>query len=94
MEQARIYVIVETLNGIPYVYGAALTEDNAVIVADRLADAVVETGAIPKVTPLRYDTPATTEPREIRRYEFRRGAEFPPYRVQVLEMEANTNPDY
>lgn len=94
MEQARIYVIVETLNGTPYVAGGALTEDNAVIAADKLADAVVNTGAIPKVTPKRYDTPPTTEPREIRRYEFRRAEGFPSYSIAVLEMEADTNPDY
>lgn len=94
MEQARIYVIVETLNGTPYVHGAALTEDNAVITADKLADNVVYTGAIPKVTPRRYDTPPTEEPREIRRYEFRRAAEFPTYTVTVLEMLAATNADY
>lgn len=94
MEQARIYVIVETLNGTPYVHGGALTEDNAVIAADKLADNVVNTGAIPKVTPRRYDTPPTEEPREIRRYEFRRAEGFPTYTVTVLEMLANTNPDY
>jgi len=94
MEQAKIYVVVETLNGVPYVYGGALTEDNAVILADKLADYVVNTGAIPKVTNIPHDTPPTTEPREIRRYEFRRAAEYPPYKLQVLEMEAATNPDY
>lgn len=94
MEQAKIYIVIETTNGTPYVVGGALTEENAVILADKLADNVVNTGAIPKVTPKRYDTPPTTEPREIRRYEFRRGPEFPPYLVTVLEMEAETNPDY
>lgn len=94
MEQSRIYVIVEDLNGSPYVAGGAFTEDDAVIAADRLADNVVNTGAIPKVTTHRYDAPPTDEPREIRRYEFKRAAEFPPYRIQVLEMAAITNPDY
>lgn len=94
MEQAKIYVVIETMNGTPYVAGGALTEDNAVILADRLADNVVNTGAIPKVTPTRYKTPPTTEPREIRRYDFRRAEELPPYRITVLEMEAETNPDY
>ena len=91
---ARIYVIVETMNGTPYIAGGALTEDNAVIAADKLADNVVNTGAIPKVTPRNYATPPTTEPREIRRYEFKRPANFPPYHITVLEMEAETNPDY
>ena len=82
------------MNGTPYVAGAALTEDNAVILADKLADNVVNTGAIPKVTPTRYKTPPTTEPREIRRYEFRRPQDIPPYGVYVLEMLETTNPDY
>ena len=94
MEQGKIYVVIETMNGTPYVAGGALTEDNAVILADRLADNVVNTGAIPKVTPRQYDAPPTTEPREIRRYEFRRAEGLPSYVVTVLEMEAETNPDY
>lgn len=94
MEQAKIYVVIEHLAGVPCVVGGALTQDNAEILADRLADNVVNTGAIPKVTPTHYDTPPTTEPREIKRYEFRRGPEFPAYKVQILEMEAETNPDY
>lgn len=73
MEQAKIYVVQVTENGTARVVGGALTEDNAVILADKFADAVVNTGAIPKVTPTGYDTPTGTEPREIRRYEFRRG---------------------
>ena len=94
MEQAKIYVVIETLNGTPYVAGGALTEDNAVILADRLADNVVNTGAIPKVTNRKHDTPPTTEPRELRRYDFRRAEDLPPYSVTVLEMLAETNPDY
>ena len=69
-------------------------EDNAVILADKFADAVVNTGAIPKVTPRGYDTPTGTEPREIRRYEFRRGAGFPQVVISVLEMLEETNPEY
>ena len=94
MEQARIYVVVDIMNGVPYVYGAALTLDNAVIMADKLADNVVNTGAIPKVTPRQYETPPTTEPREIRRYDFIRADGMQDYCVQVLEMEEITNPDY
>ena len=94
MEQAKIYVVQVTEDGTARVAGGALTEDNAVILADKFADAVVNTGAIPKVTPRRYDTPPTEEPREIRRYEFRRAEGFPTYTVTVLEMLANTNPDY
>ena len=95
MEQAKLYVVIETIGeAAPYVYGGALTEDNAVILADGLADNVVNTGAIAKVTDIKHDTPATTEPREIRRYEFRRAADLPTYKIQVLEMLAATNPDY
>lgn len=95
MEQAIIYTVQETTHGTTRTVGAALTQDNAEILADRFADAVVNTGAIPKVTPTRYDTPPTTDPREIRRYEFRRtGAGTLPVVIQVLEMEAETNPDY
>lgn len=95
MEQAKIYVVQVTENGTARVVGGALTEDNAVILADKFADAVVNTGAIPKVTPTGYDTPTGTEPREIRRYEFRRaGVGYIPVTVQVLEMLAETNPDY
>ena len=94
MEQQNVFVVVETMNGTPYVYGAALTEDNAVVMADRLADNVVNTGAIVKVTNTPHDTPPTTEPREIRRYEFKRADNMPRYSVQVLQMEAETNPNY
>lgn len=90
MEQAKIYVVFETILGGPYIAGAALTEDNAVIMADRIADAVVNSGAIPKVTTRRYDEPPTDEPREIRRYEFRGR----PGHIAVLEMAAATFPDY
>lgn len=62
--------------------------------ADKFADAVVNTGAIPKVTPRGYDTPTGTEPREIRRYEFRRGPGFPQVVISVLEMLEETNPEY
>lgn len=89
MEQAKIYVVQETTNGTARVVGGALTEDNAVILADKFADAVVNTGAIPKITP------TGTEPREIRRYEFRRaGVGYIPVTVQVLEMLEETNPEY
>jgi len=94
MEQARIYVVIEHLNGTPYVVGASLTEDNAVILADKLADNVVNGGAIPKVTNHHYDTAPTEEPREIRRYEFRRPQGSTPYHVTVLEMLETTNPNY
>lgn len=95
MEQAKIYVVQVTENGTARVVGGALTEDNAVILADKFADAVVNTGAIPKVTPTGYDTPTVTEPREIRRYEFRRGgAGFPQVVISVLEMLEETNPGY
>lgn len=95
MEQAKIYVVQVTENGTARVAGGALTEDNAVILADKFADAVVNTGAIPKVTPTGYDTPTGTEPREIRRYEFRRGgAGFPQVVISVLEMLEETNPGY
>lgn len=94
MEQARIYFIVEDLDGSPYVAGGALTENDAVIAADRLADNVVNTGATPKVTTYGYDVPPTEEPREIRRYEFKRSPDFPPYRITVLECSPITNPDY
>ena len=94
MKQAKIYVVQVTETGTARVAGGALTEDNAVILADKFADAVVNTGAIPKVTPRRYDTPTGTEPREIRRYEFRRGAGFPQVVISVLEMLEETNPEY
>ena len=95
MKQAKIYVVQVTEAGTARVAGAALTEDNAVILADKFADAVVNTGAIPKVTPRRYDTPTGTEPREIRRYEFRRGgAGCPQVVISVLEMLEETNPEY
>jgi len=95
MEQAKIYVVQVTEDGAARVAGGALTEDNAVILADKFADAVVNTGAIPKVTPRGYDTPTGTEPREIRRYEFRRGgAGFPQVVISVLEMLEETNPEY
>ncbi len=94
MEQAKIYVVQVTEDGTARVAGGALTEDNAVILADKFADAVVNTGAIPKVTPRGYDTPTGTEPREIRRYEFRRGPGFPWVVISVLEMLEETNPEY
>ena len=89
-----IFVVQETTHGTARVIGAALTQDNAEILADKFADAVVNTGAIPKVTPTRYDGPASTDPREIRRYQFRRGSQYLPVEVVILEMEAETNPDY
>lgn len=92
--ETTIYTVQNTAHGSTRIVGAALTEDNAVILADTLADALVNTGAIPKVTPIRYDTPPTTEPREIRRYEFRRGGGYIPVEVAIFEMLETTNPDY
>ena len=40
------------------------------------------------------DTFTGTEPREIRRYEFRRGPGFPQVVISVLEMLEETNPEY
>ena len=94
MKQAKIYVVQVTEAGTARVAGGALTEDNAVILADKFADAVINTGAIPKVTPRGYDTPTGTEPREIRGYEGRRGAGFPQVVISVLEMLEETNPEY
>lgn len=94
MEQGKIYVVIETLEKTPHLYGGALTEDNAVIMADAVADYIVNTGAIPKVTDTKYTEPPTTNPREIRRYEFRRAGEIVAYQIQVFEMVAATNPDY
>lgn len=90
---ARIYVITETREGTPYVWGAALTEDNAVIFADKLADYYVNLGRVPKVTNTKTDL-RPTEPREIRRYEFKPRPGFPAVQISVLEMEPITNPDY
>lgn len=95
MEQTIIYTVQETTHGTTRTVGAALTQDNAVILADKFADMVVNMGAILKLTPTKYDTPPTTDPREIRRYEFRRtGSGILPVTIQVLEMLPETNPDY
>ena len=87
MEQARIYFIVEDLDGSPYVAGGALTENDAVIAADRLADNVVNTGGDAKGNDVRVRPPTdggTARNKALRIQEVARFPAVPYYGIGVF----------